>query len=111
MKNRKKTGFARLVPKGSATGFNPRDVPATTPKALGRRMIAAQNETLTAAELEMLKWNQPVLKPNGKLEPPDVPYEYMLEVMKAARLQSGRLITDLDEFARIARRYGQRPNP
>ena len=62
---------------------------------------------LTPAELEMLNWNTPILKPNGKLEPLDVEYEYMLAVMARARHESGRSITNLDDLARIARKHGQ----
>jgi hypothetical protein len=62
---------------------------------------------LTPPELEMLEWNIPILKPCGKLEPPDIEYDVMLSVMEAARRQSGRLITDLDELARIARKHNQ----
>jgi len=62
---------------------------------------------LTPAELEMLEWNIPILKPCGKFEPPEIEYEVMLKVMETARRQSGRLITDLDELARIARKHNQ----
>ena len=62
---------------------------------------------LTPAELEMLAWNTPILKPSGKLEPPDIEYDYMLEVMKAAKTQSGRRITSLDELNRLARKHNQ----
>jgi len=49
----------------------------------------------------------PILKPCGKFEPPEIEYEVMLKVMETARRQSGRLITDLDELARIARKHNQ----
>jgi hypothetical protein len=73
----------------------------------GIQVITNQEGPLAPAELEMLEWNIPILKPNGKLEPPDIEYEHMLEVMAAAKRQSGRLITDLDELARIARTHHQ----
>jgi hypothetical protein len=62
---------------------------------------------LTPAELEMLDWNRPILKPNGKLEPPDIEHDYMIRVMATARAQSGRTITNLDELACIARKHNQ----
>ena len=70
-------------------------------------MITDQEQPLSRAELEMLKWNIPILKPNGKLEPPDIEYQNMLDVMATARRESGRLITNLDELARIARKHNQ----
>jgi hypothetical protein len=69
--------------------------------------IEGEDRPLTPAELEMLEWNIPVLKPSGKLEPPDVEYGYMLEVMATAKRESGRLITNLDELAQIARKHNQ----
>jgi len=66
-----------------------------------------QEGPLSQAELEMLEWNIPILKSNGKCEPPDIEYADMLEVMATAKRQSGRLITDLDELARIARKHNQ----
>lgn len=70
-------------------------------------MIQDSDHPLTPAELEMLRWNTAITKPSGKVEPPDVDYDYMLEVMAEARRQSGRLVTNLDELATIARKHGQ----
>lgn len=65
---------------------------------------------LTPAELEMLSWNTPVLKANGRVEPPDLEDEYMLRVLAAAKAESGCLRSNLDELARIARMHNQFPN-
>ncbi len=69
--------------------------------------VSVQDGPLSSAELEMLEWDTPILKQNGRVEPPDIEYEYMLTVMKMAKEQSGRLINNLNELARIARKHKQ----